>query len=471
MIAPLQIDIDAATELVTKRGGGTIRIDPEGGVCVFNYPGGAIKKLRFNTRWRNGIETAVEHAEHETVAPENFRASPSKDASDLPRPSPKAANDNREQKWPGIVSSGDLVRGFVPPDYHLEGIAQAGFLYSTTAMTGTGKTAVLLLLAAHTALGKPISDREVRKGRVVYFAGENPDDVTMRWIAMAHHMRFDPDAMDVHFIKGTFSISKMFARIKQEVTKLGGAELVVVDTSAAYFQGQEENSNTELGRHARDLRTLTTLPGSPCVLVACHPVKAADASNLLPRGGGAFIAELDGNLVLTKGDAGSIRLHWQGKHRGPDFEPLHFDLKTVTAPALIDSKGRDVPTVMASAVSTGETVKRGIDARKDEDEVLLLIETDGDKSLQTMAEILGWKEGDGSPHKRRVQTATDKLKRLKLVTHTGRKWGLTSIGQTAAVDARAERFKAEQAATAASNLVAKSGRSEPYRAPYDDHDE
>ncbi|PWJ87810.1 AAA domain-containing protein [Mesorhizobium loti] len=370
------------------------------------------------------------------------------------------ANDNREQKWPGIVSSGDLVRGFVPPDYHVEGIAQAGFLYSTTAMTGTGKTAVLLLLAAHTALGAPINDREVRKGRVVYFAGENPDDVTMRWIAMAHHMGFDADAMDVHFIKGTFSIPKMFTRITAEVTKLGGAELVVVDTSAAYFQGQEENSNTELGRHARDLRTLTTLPGSPCVLVACHPVKAADATNLLPRGGGAFIAEIDGNLVLTKGDSGTIRLHWHGKHRGPDFDPVHFELQTVTAPALIDSKGRDVPTVMASALTTGETKKRRVEARRDEDEVLLLIDKDGGKSLLEMAEILGWQK-DGEPHRRRVSMATEKLTRAKLANYTGRKWKLTAAGQDAASDAKAERFKAEQAAASVSRFVERNRRPDP----------
>lgn len=375
-------------------------------------------------------------------------------------PTPKPANDNREQKWPGIVSSGDLVRGFVPPDYHLEGIAQAGFLYSTTAMTGTGKTAVLLLLAAHTALGTSINDREVRKGRVVYFAGENPDDVTMRWIAMAHHMGFDADAMDVHFIKGTFSIPKMFARITAEVTKLGGAELVVVDTSAAYFQGQEENSNTELGRHARDLRTLTTLPGAPCVLVACHPVKAADATNLLPRGGGAFIAELDGNLVLTKGDSGSIRLHWHGKHRGPDFEPLYFDLQTVTAPALTDSKGRDVPTVMAAAVSTGENVKRRVEARRDEDEVLLLIDKDGSKSILDMAEILGWQK-DGQPHKRRVSMATEKLIRAKLANHVGRKWKLTAAGLDAASDARAERFKASQTAAGITGMLASRRRPDP----------
>ncbi len=373
---------------------------------------------------------------------------------------PAADNDNREQKWPGMVSSGDLVRGFVPPDYHLEGIAQAGFLYATTAMTGTGKTAVLLLLAAHTALGTSINDREVRKGRVVYFAGENPDDVTMRWIAMAHHMGFDADAMDVHFIKGTFSIPKMFTRITAEVTKLGGAELVVVDTSAAYFQGQEENSNTELGRHGRDLRTLTTLPGSPCVIVACHPVKAADATNLLPRGGGAFIAELDGNLVLVKGDSGTIRLHWHGKHRGPDFDPLHFELQTVTAPALKDSKGRGVPTVMASVLSAGETVKRRIDARKDEDEVLLLIDKDGGKSIHEMAETLGWNK-DGKPHKRRVSMATEKLTKAKLANYAGRKWKLTAAGLDAASDAKAERFKASQAAAGIAGMLAKRHRPDP----------
>jgi RecA-family ATPase len=106
------------------------------------------------------------------------------------------ANDNHDG-YPGVTSSADLVRGFVPPDYHLDGIAQSGFFYTTTAMTGTGKTAVLLLIAALTALGEPLGNLEVKQGRVLYFAGENPDDVTMHWIAMAHHMGFDADDIDV----------------------------------------------------------------------------------------------------------------------------------------------------------------------------------------------------------------------------------------------------------------------------------
>ncbi|CAM5183843.1 AAA domain-containing protein OS=Bosea thiooxidans OX=53254 GN=SAMN05660750_04086 PE=4 SV=1 [Bosea thiooxidans] len=258
------------------------------------------------------------------------------------------SNDNRRggSVYPGIVSSADFVDGFVPPDYHLDGIAQAGFLYALTAGTGTGKTAVLLALTAATALGAPLCGRDVRKGRVVYFAGENPDDVRMRWLAMAHRLSFDPAEMDVHFIAGTFSIPAATARIGLDVERLGGADMIVVDTSAAYFQGEDENANTSLGKHARDLRALTELPGKPAVFVACHPTKSPDPANLQPRGGGAFIAEIDGNLVLSK-ENGMAKLHWQVKHRGADFAPLFFALESVTAPPLVDSKGRSVPTVMA----------------------------------------------------------------------------------------------------------------------------
>jgi hypothetical protein len=62
---------------------------------------------------------------------------------------PVAANDNpHAPKYPGIQSSSEFIRGFSPPDYHLDGVSQKGFLYSTTAMTGTGKTSVLLLLCS-----------------------------------------------------------------------------------------------------------------------------------------------------------------------------------------------------------------------------------------------------------------------------------------------------------------------------------
>ena len=45
-----------------------------------------------------------------------------------------------------VKSSAEFVRGFVPPDYAIDGLIQRRFLYSLTAPTGHGKTAVALLV-------------------------------------------------------------------------------------------------------------------------------------------------------------------------------------------------------------------------------------------------------------------------------------------------------------------------------------
>lgn len=145
---------------------------------------------------------------------------------------PVAANDNRII-GPRVISSAELVRGFIPPDYFIDGVAQKGFIYSMTAATGTGKTAVLLLISALTSEGGELSGREVAKGRVVYFAGENPDDVTMRWIGMAHETGFNLDASSVFFIKDRFSVPDAIAAIAEQVEEIGGADLVIVDMSTA----------------------------------------------------------------------------------------------------------------------------------------------------------------------------------------------------------------------------------------------
>jgi hypothetical protein len=369
---------------------------------------------------------------------------------------PKAANDN-QPRWPGIISSGGLIASFTPPDYHIDGIVQAGFLYSLTAPTGTGKTAILLKIAALTALGSPLGAREVRQGRVVYFAGENPSDVTMRWIAEAHHSGFDGSTIDVHFIPGTFDIVGLFKEVSAATTKLGGADLVIVDTSAAYFLGSDENANAEMGKHARALRSLSTLPGSPCVLVACHPTKNAAMDNLLPRGGGAFVAEMDGNLTAHRVADTVVKMHWQGKFRGPDFEPVMFDLATVTAPALRDSKGRDIPTVLANVVSPAEARERKAAARRDEDDVLLHIENDTAVSLTSLAEKLGWFADDGAPNKRRAQSATEKLKKSKLAEFIPRVgWRPTKTGMAASAEVRTQRHREASAAEAMAGFVRKN---------------
>ena len=316
-----------------------------------------------------------------------------------------------------IQSSAEFVRDFVPPDYLIDGLLIRRFIYSITARTGGGKTAVALLFAASVALGRNIGKYEVSKGSVLYFAGENPTDAQMRWIALSQHMDFDVDTIDVAFVPGHFKFKDMIARITAEIKERGKLSLVVIDTSAAYFDGSDENDNVQLGDYARRLReALTKLPGGPTVLVACHPVKNAAPDNLLPRGGGAFVNEMDGNLTSVKDDgASTCEMHWQGKFRGPDFAPVTFLLKTVTHERIKDTKGRLLPTVIAEHLSEIAQDEMTNAARGNEDLLLAEIARDPRASQANLARKLGWLLRSGEPHKMKVKRAIGSLQTAKLV--------------------------------------------------------
>jgi hypothetical protein len=334
----------------------------------------------------------------------------------------------------------EFLADFEAPDYLLDGILQRRFIYSLTAQTGHGKTALALLIARlhggsdpKAALGKHAAE----KGQVVYFAGENPDDLRMR--SIGDEALCNDKSARIWFMPGTFSIEAMRAKIEAEIERLGGVDLVIIDTSAAYFNGKDELSNTEMGAHARMLRTLTTLPGGPCVLVLCHPVKhVTDPSQLLPRGGGAFLAEVDGNLTLWKHDGVLLDLHHSDKLRGPGFEPISLRLETVTTTRLMDRKGRLIPTVRAAWISDAETERETEDARSDEDALLQAMLMPG-QSIAHLAEAGGWLTSKGEPYKSKVQRVLKRLEKDKLVITKRGVATLTEAGKAAANTA-ASRF-------------------------------
>src|SRR5262245_39940036 len=79
-----------------------------------------------------------------------------------------------------FLSRAEFLSGFVPPDYLVDGVLQRRFVYTLTAKTGDGKTALALALARMVACSDRLAcfgPHTVQKGKVVYFVGENPDDV------------------------------------------------------------------------------------------------------------------------------------------------------------------------------------------------------------------------------------------------------------------------------------------------------
>lgn len=329
-----------------------------------------------------------------------------------------------------LQSSAQFTGSFVPPDPLISGILQRRFIYALTGHTGRGKTAIALLFATHVALGRRLGDLDVEKGRVLILAGENPTDAKMRWIALSQQMQFDRNEIDVHWIEGVFKLSEAFEQIRREVQELGGVDFIIIDSSAAFFEGDDENNNKQQAVHAKRLRDLTLLPGGPCVLVLCHPPKNAGDDNLQPRGGGSYVAEMDGNLTVTKEDM-AVELHWQNKLRGPDFAPVNFLLRSVTHEELKDTKGRLIPTIVAAYLSDTAQEEMTKASRCDEDLALQALASNPRASFAELAASLGWYAKMGKPNRSKAQRTLARLQRDKLIKKERGRYEITEKGQKA----------------------------------------
>ena len=378
---------------------------------------------------------------------EDFELPPNNGDREEPnRPgTPADGGQHERQNGPLIQSSAEFVANFVPPDYLIDGLLQRGFVYAMTAPSSSGKTCIAMRLSAHMGLGLKLGNREVVQGKVLYLAGENPHDCRMRWIKLCEELGVEPKDVPVFFLPGTPQLSAVRKQINTETLQHGPFALVIVDTSAAYFEGDNENDNVQMGKHARMLRSLSKLSGEPTVIVTCHPTKNADPDNYVPRGGGAFLNEIDTNLVCKREpNSMAVQLHWHRKIRGVDFGPISFELKHGQTEKLKDSQGRPIWTVTARPISQDEQTRLDESGHSDEGSVLLLMLEQPGLSMAKMAETQAWFYTDGQPNKSKVDRIIRALAKQKLVTQNYRgNWELTEQGTEAAASAKAAEKASE----------------------------
>jgi hypothetical protein len=334
---------------------------------------------------------------------------------------------------PPLQSVRVFMEGYVPPDYLIEDIIQRGRVYSLTAPTSHGKTAVALALAFAKAGGLEIAGRRVEPGRVVYLAAENPDDIKGRVILMVDRLKIAVDDLQLWFVPGAFNLADGLEPLADYVRSINGASFVVIDTGAAFLAASnitEENNNLDVLRFALELRQLTNLPGRPAVLALMHPTKYAKREDLVPRGGGAFLNEVDGNLSLwADEDRETTELHWTGKLRGPSFDAVTFVLEKGTCPQLRDARGRPSISVWAYATTSQRAEQAAARNKGDEDALLHIMSYAPNASFAGWAKSLGWFLASGEPAKQRVQRAIARLQKDALVQKKRDRWILTKAGR------------------------------------------
>lgn len=161
-------------------------------------------------------------------------------------------------------------------------------------------------------------------------------------------------------------------------------------------------------------------------MICCHPTK--NAENLVPRGGGSFLNEVDGNLTCKRDDL-AVEVHWTGKFRGPDFAPLNFQLELVTHERLKDTDGNLIQTVIARFLSDEGLREMVATRRADQDAVLLSINADPKLPSRERARRLGWLTGGGDPYHMRVVRAEKDLEKIKFIERNRDGWELKDRGK------------------------------------------
>ena len=308
-----------------------------------------------------------------------------------------ASNRAPDAPQPGrILTGADFIARHVPPVWLIDGIVQRSRLYACTSLTGHGKTAVWLFNACMIHAGRMIGQLDVFQGNVLILAGENPADLEARMIGMARTYNLPLNQLP-YVLPGSFPLTEEEAdALKRDIAGLGvPLALIVGDTASSFFPGDDENSNVQAGTYARTLRSFTECEGNPAVVALCHPTKGASRGNLLPRGGGAFLNELDGNLALWSHSPGEVtELHWCGKIRGPDFSPLGYRLRPVPT-GLTDEKDRPEMTIVAEPMSEEAVADHTKQALANEDVV-----------LRALRDHPGLVVGADRPRRRMGQTTT-----------------------------------------------------------------
>lgn len=351
-----------------------------------------------------------------------------------------------DRDGPRVWAAHTFLRSFKPIESIVDGLPiPRGGLTSITGPTGSAKTTLCAALEVAIVKGRRFAGREVTRGSVLVLAGENADDFAGHLLATLQDQGIDVAEIsdretrdNLMIVPGTFNVQVgldyLAAKVQAHCSPLAA---VVVDTSAAYYLGDDENGNANMRQHAAGLRELATLPGRPAVIVLCHPVKNATQDNLLPRGAGAFLAEVDANLTTWKDSSGLITLGWAGKIRGSAFDPIRFELHPVELAGIRDCRGKPITSVAVRHVPDDRAELLEAKALDDENRLLVTMLRHPDSSVAELGRAGGFTLANLQPAKSRVSRILEKLDQQGLAKkNRAGTWELTSQGKRAAQEIR-----------------------------------
>lgn len=274
------------------------------------------------------------------------------------RPLAIPAFEPRKTKFP-VEYLDDLKPSFDPGI--IKGIWPRQGLAFVYGPSMSGKSFLMLDIAARVARGAPVFGRRSKACGVLYIASEDPGGVRLRLTGLRQHgcdlgRRFamigrPPNLTDEADVD---DLSATIRDVKDSMATTGlRLGLVVIDTFSASTAGADENSGKEMGQVVASLQTLAEQM-SLLVVVVHHTGKDATRG---ARGWSGLFANADSVIALDKPRGDGVRVARVEKVKnGEAGWEFAFNLRSVGLG--YDEDGDPVTTCVVEEVAVPEAEKR-----------------------------------------------------------------------------------------------------------------
>ncbi|OSK24060.1 regulatory prophage protein [Escherichia coli M056] len=290
-----------------------LKIIDDGRYCVRVYKAGHIRPSNINTIAQKLAATGVQDANYypegmHSRERENWREYLERERQKrMPGEIPEEEkNDQRKTTLPMSIGSAGYDTQL---DYVVKGVIPANSLCSTYGASGSYKSFLACSWACHVATGRHWGGRRVAHGSVMYVVGEGGIGVPRRikaWeIVNDERVKYLYLVNRPIFPAAQFDVDEMVIAARQVERETGKpVRMIILDTLARCFGGNDENDARDMGAFIRGCDELKRRTGAT-VLVVHHSGKDETKG---ARGSSAFRASLDAEYRIRREGADSEAL-------------------------------------------------------------------------------------------------------------------------------------------------------------------
>jgi archaellum biogenesis ATPase FlaH len=255
-----------------------------------------------------------------------------------------------------------------PMEWIIKNVLPHGELGMVFGASGSGKSFLLIDMAAAIARGTPWRDKTVRKGRVCYIVAEGAAGFRKRIDAYCLHNEIAVNELDMYVIADAPNLNQKdhVKALTEGIKSAGHFVLVILDTLAAVTAGADENSAQDMGIILDRARSIGRDTGAMTLLVH-HAGKQADRG---ARGSTALKGRVDVEIEVLRSD--NDRAAVVSKLRDQeDGAAFGFQLQVVNVG--MDDEGEVIDSCVIEHAATAGAVTRNKPKGKHETAVYKIV--------------------------------------------------------------------------------------------------